>query len=506
MASLENSLALYAIQSHWLQSYCQTPPDLIIGTTNVTATIPFSPLVFTGISYCGEEFIYDCTHHGICMASLDLGMTFGFSGFQDSYLDLIPTSPSQWLFPTTANGNNYCMVDQGENQSFLILSGSDICHYNFKCINNELRYYHDTLCTGSPTTYLLSSIPTALNISNIAYIGRIYTVTSGTESISWTTFITSLSTVLEQPEPLWVLSLLIVICSMMILFVHFSISAYKYSKTSRWKYLAFAIAFLISITECLVVVFASLQGMISLSYTNLLYGINSGFNFALNGLCLMEIVFRNTTQRIILGVILFTIYFILGSPYVFCLYFVNDEVSDVGIFLNFYFDTYAYPIWQIVCFAFDPITAITIIFYIIRISLISIQKSWYDTFLIVFNDQRLLWLSFISLVNFSSSVILQVLTTYTLFAQNDKMMIVYECIYALQHSVNICCTFWYSHYFPILLKRMLSIKQGTEDLKGEKGPSSKKLTDIIKMDSRKTAEAGKNEPRTIQGAATFKII
>ncbi|KAJ3307873.1 hypothetical protein HDV04_002383, partial [Boothiomyces sp. JEL0838] len=60
MSSNVNSGAAFAIQSHWLHDNCQNVPQLIIGTTDIYSTVPFSDLVYSGFGYCGWEWIEDC--------------------------------------------------------------------------------------------------------------------------------------------------------------------------------------------------------------------------------------------------------------------------------------------------------------------------------------------------------------------------------------------------------------------------------------------------------------
>ncbi|KAJ3312172.1 hypothetical protein HDV04_003305 [Boothiomyces sp. JEL0838] len=453
----ENENAQFVVQSHWLRSNCDANPDLITGSSNIFTSIAFSGLLEGGLGYCGGEFLYDCTHNGICAASLNINLTYGYQSFADTYMSTAPISLTQWVFPEKLNQGIYCTLSSFNN-SILLLSESPLCYHQTKCIENRLEIYSDSQCSQVAETFLLGNNAVSIQINNINYNAFMYTITNGVQPIVWTTFITDKTTVLSNSEPLWFSAFFMVVCAIALILTHLTIAIGKYRTTKRYKYAVFVVAYLFAISECIMVIFASLEGYVDLGYTNLAYGLVSCFNFGLNGLCLMEIVFRGLESRIQLTLLLAGIYVALGSPYLFCVYFVNDQNSLFGRFINFYFDTYSYPIWQIVCFAFDPITAIIIITYIVRVSLSSKQDKWYPALKLVFKDTKLRWISLVSIVNVLSSLFLQVATTYTLYAKNDKMMIFYECVFNLQHSVNLCCTFWYSFYFPLILRRMLTLR------------------------------------------------
>ncbi|KAJ3322729.1 hypothetical protein HDV06_002780 [Boothiomyces sp. JEL0866] len=463
--------ALYAVQSHWLNTECSSAPDLIVGSQNVFGTVPFSSLVMSGPGYCGSEWIEDCSYPGICAASEDLSMTFGYKSFQDSYFYNIPQSPSDWLFPVGAKGNTYCQVSN-VNETDLLLAGSKVCYNNFQCsASNQLLYFTDSSCQGNSQSFSGTPAQTNVQIGGIPYDISVFTVSTATETVKWTTYITSYETPLVAPEPLWILGVCIIILALALNASHTILAgkkAYHYTNLRRIKYSAYVVGYLFNILECVCVFLTFAQGSLPGTYSDTLFGLNSGFNVALNGVCLMEIVFRKPWQRatIIFGLIV--MYVLFGFPYVFDPVYYQDWESNFGIWLNGYFNSVSYPVWQIFCFAFDPITAGIIILFIIQSSLHELNDDLPTLLYIMFNDIQLVLLAAISVVNFVWSVFSQLATTYTLFARNDKEMAIYQIIFSLQHSINSCCTLWYCSYFPQVLTRMKALKKTVQSKKSIK--------------------------------------
>ncbi|KAJ3273792.1 hypothetical protein HDV01_003919 [Terramyces sp. JEL0728] len=482
--------ASYAVQSQWLLTECSNAPDLIIGTQDVFGTVPFSSLVISGPGYCGNEWIEDCSYPGICAASLDLSMTFGYKSFQDSYFYTVPQSPSDWLFPAGAKGNTYCQISNA-NETDLILAGSSVCYNNFKCSSaNEILYYTSSTCDGSYLAYPSNTLGVSVQIAQVDYALSVFTVTRAAETVSWTTYITPYETTLQGGETLWILAVCIIIFAILLNVIHLALSvkkAYLHHHAKRIKYCAYVVGYIFNILECIFVFFTFAQGTVSGTYVDLLFGLDSGFNVALNGICLMEIVFQKPWQRGIICLGLIAMYVLFAFPYVFNFVFSQDWVSDFGIWLNVYFNTISYPVWQIFCFAFDPITAGIIILYIIRSSLHELNDELSTLLFIMFNDAQLIGLAAISFLNFSFSVFLQLATTYTLFARNDKVMSIYQIIFSLQHSINSCCTLWYCSYFPQVLTRMKALKKTVKSKKSVKSGIEKR-SHTVKSEPQKESQ------------------
>ncbi|KAJ3270850.1 hypothetical protein HDV01_007399, partial [Terramyces sp. JEL0728] len=79
---------------------------------------------------------------------------------------------------------------------------------------------------------------------------------------------------------------------------------------------------------------------------------------------------------------------------------------------------------------------------------------------LMFSDYKLVVLCVISLINFIIAVYIQLATTYSFYAQNDQVMLVYDSMFALQHAINSCCTLWYYMYFPVLFAKVNMVKKG----------------------------------------------
>ncbi|KAJ3322724.1 hypothetical protein HDV06_002775 [Boothiomyces sp. JEL0866] len=465
--------ALYAIQSQWLHSQCANAPDVIVGSENVFDTIPFT-LDLTGVIY----WIEDCSYPGICSASIDPSLTFGYESFQNSYLYTVPNSPSEWMFPVAASGQKYCSV-VGVNETDLILPGSSLCYNNMQCDSHyNLHYFNDSDCQGSSLSYSLTQNEQTVNLGGNMCQVSTFQVGTGTEAITWTTFISPTATTLVQGESLWIIALTLVILPIIMNIFHGYIAikkAIQYQHfAKRAKFLAYLLGYILNILECVVVFMCSIQGTAPVWMADLFYGLDSGFTAFLNGVCLMEIVFRKTWQRICISISLLIVYVIFGWPYMFDYFFGSDYVTSVGIWMNYYFNSYSFPIWQIICFFFDPFTAGTIIFYIIRSSMTSLEDKFLHLIYIMFNDIYLVCLASVSVLNFVTSVWLQLVTTYSLFAQTDKVMQVYQVLFSLQHTVNSCCTIWYCLYFPEVLTRMQALKTKIKTKKSVKSTTGVK--------------------------------
>lgn len=353
------SNAAFAIQSQWLYNYCTGPPDLITGNTDINETIPFSPLVLTGTKMCGQSWIEDCSGPGICTASLDVNLTDGYLSFQDSYLYIVPDNLSQWLFPSEGNGNNYCVfVKDGETN--LLLEGSSLCFNNFKCTTNAtITTYNSLECTGSNSTYAINKNQQNITIGNSDYVVYSYKITTGDQGIVWTTFIPSIdnATPLKEPEPIWVLALVIGLVSVLALLTHILISVAEYAVTKRWKYLGYTIGYVFTICECVLMFLSAINGAFPTYTASPLFCLGSAFNVALNGICLMEIVFQRKYQQIIIIVFLVLTFICFDLPFLFNSWFATDTATPFGIWINYYYNSISYPVWQTFCVAFDPVTA-----------------------------------------------------------------------------------------------------------------------------------------------------
>ncbi|KAJ3322723.1 hypothetical protein HDV06_002774 [Boothiomyces sp. JEL0866] len=449
------SNAAFAIQSQWLSTYCTGPPDLIVGNTRINETVPFTPLVLTGPKICGQSWIQDCSCPGICAASLDTKITDGYQGFQDSYLYKLPDNLSDWLFPTEASGYNYCVLEN-DMETELILQGSPLCFRKMKCsANMTLLVYESFTCEGN---YLAHGIG-IVNIDGRDYNISKYEITSGSQDILWTTFIPSYSTPLKEPEPIWMLALVIGLVSVLALLTHILISVAEYAVTRRWKYLGYTIGYIFTICECVLMFLSAINGVFPTYTASPVYCLGSAFNVALNGICLMEIVFQRKYQQIIITVFLITTFMCFGFPFLFNSMFASDTTTDFGIWINYYYNSISYPVWQTFCVAFDPVTAVIIIFFVIRQTLWEVDDGVLSLVYIMFSDTKLVVLLGISIVNFVTSVFLQFATTYSFFARNDKIMVMLQMVFSLQHSINSCCTLWYNLYFPQVLVRMLAYKK-----------------------------------------------
>ncbi|KAJ3258393.1 hypothetical protein HK103_003681 [Boothiomyces macroporosus] len=395
-------------------------------------------------------------------------MTFGFRSFQDSYFYNIPQSPASWLFPVGAKGSTYCQISN-VNETDLLLAGSSVCYNNFQCsAAKQLLYFSSSNCQGSPHAYSTTPGLTNVSIGGSFYDISLFTVTTATEGVYWTTYITSFETPLVAPEPLWILGVCIIVFALSLNFIHTGLAAmkaYKSANYRRVKYAAYVVGYIFNILECICVFLTFAQGVLPGAYSDTLFGLNSGFNVALNGVCLMEIVFRKPWQRAVIIFGLIVMYVLFGFPYVFDPVFYQDWVSNFGVWLNTYFNSISYPVWQIFCFAFDPITAGIIIIYIIQSSMHQLEDNLPNLLYIMFNDVQLVLLAMISILNFVWSVFSQLETTYTLFARSDKEMAIYQIVFSLQHSINSCCTLWYCSYFPQVLTRMQALKKSVKSRK-----------------------------------------
>ncbi|KAJ3322727.1 hypothetical protein HDV06_002778 [Boothiomyces sp. JEL0866] len=449
MSSNAFSDALYSVQSQWLYSECTGEPDLIVGSSNIFETIPFSTLVSSGPGYCGSEWLQDCSYPGICAAILDTDLTSGYKSFQDSYLYFVPESPTEWLFPVGAIGKMYCQISN-MNETALILAGSKACHNSFGCSgDSNIVYYNDSSCQLDLASYSVRTSASSVYVNHNLYNLSVFRVTLGTEKITWTTYINTNGSVLLYPEPLWQLG------------------------------------FLLNISENMVAFYAYGLGQVNGGYYTVLYGLGSGFNVAMNGICLMEIVFQKKLHRAILAGLLVVIYVLFGLPYAVSIVFESYCSSGFCVWLGSYFNTISYPLWQIFCFAFDPITAGTIIFYIIRKSLNELDEDIISLFYIMFNDYQLVSIALISLLNFGSSVFLQLATTYTFFARNDKIMTVYQIFFSLQHTINSACTLWYYTYFPLVLARMKTLRKSMKNRKSVVSEKTRRMHDSVVSSTQK---------------------
>ncbi|KAJ3317325.1 hypothetical protein HDV06_001701 [Boothiomyces sp. JEL0866] len=482
---MENAHAQYAIQSHWLTTECKNTPDLIVGTTDILSTIPFSGLVITGPGYCGDMWIADCSHPGICMSSLDLTLSFGYKSFQDSYFSFLPQF-DQWVFPIDTKGS-YCKIDSG-NQTALLLENSHICWNGFSCGYAEISQYQFANCTGNSNIF--TSQQTVSNYS-LAFVS----LTSGTEAIVWTTFISNLYSVIQKPEPMWVLSLSVILLSTAIIAIHLFYSAYKYYRTKRWNFIAFVIGYILAVIEFITVYLSFTEGAISGIYPNLFYSLSSGFTMALNGVCLMEIVFKSKLNRIAAGLLIFVLYFCFGLPYIIYAIIHRAPKTPFVSFMKKYFDDISYPVWQIVCAIADPLTAAIIIGYIIKACLIKHSTDHSAILQLVLTDYKLVAIFLVSLINFLYITFLQLATTYTMYAQNDKIMTMYQTVFSLQHAISACCTLWYYLHFPAVLeagkklrKQLANRKPSQKDTKAGKSNKTVQSAKIVEQDSLITAK------------------
>ncbi|KAJ3258392.1 hypothetical protein HK103_003680 [Boothiomyces macroporosus] len=490
MSEIEFADALYSIQSQWLHSECVGPPDVIVGSPNISNTIPFGSLVWSGPTFCDNEWLVSCSHPGICSASLSLDLTAGYQSFQDSYLYHVPTSPDEWLFPIGASNSLYCQITGG-NTTSLLLTGSTLCYNNFQCSDNELRYFNQSGCVGNYTRIPLTKSISLIPIGNAIYQSAMYSVSKGTESIIWTTYITS-SYLFLPSEPLWIISLVLVLVSLTITFIHMGkalVLAYNSKNERRIRYLVYFLGFILTMGDVITAFLSYISGTMNPVYNDLIFGIDSGFNIALNGWCLMEIVFTKKPQRWALSFVLGVLFIAFGLPFVFYTLYVNDNVTPFGIWLVNYFDVVCYPVWQILYIAMDPMTAGTIIFYIINKSLDECDKDVLGLLWIMFSDVQLIMIAGVSFLNFAICVFLQLATTYTLFAQSDKHLMVYLVVFSIQHSINSCCTLWYATYFPAVLLRMKSLKKSIKANKNLNIENAKSLKDSEVSDTKKPADS-----------------
>ncbi|KAJ3322725.1 Canalicular multispecific organic anion transporter 2 [Boothiomyces sp. JEL0866] len=447
MPLIEAADALFAIQSQWLHSDCKFAPELIIGSIDVYATIPFSSLVVSGPGYCGNEWIKDCTHPGICAASLDLEMTFGYSSFQTSYLYFIPSSPAGWLYPIDAKGKTYCQISS-VNATDLLLAGSAVCYDSFQCTQDaNLLVFNDSTCQFLNQSHRLDSPLSNIQIGGETFNFTRFTVLNATEKVVWTTFITSQSTPLQRGEQLWILALFLLVISLVLTIVHAIIALamiFRHKGTRRFIYMVYFLGFILSVCDNVTSFLAYADGLFNTGYNGILYGLDSGINLALNGVCLMEIVFKETWQRVLISIALIIIYGMFGLPYLFYMLFEFDYTSSFGIWINGYFNSVGFPGWQIIAMAFDPLTAGIIIVFIIQKSLCQLKINILSVLWILCTDSHLVCLTVVSFFNFAICTFLELATTYTFFAQNDKIMNVYQDIYDLndkEKSENV------SHYF-----------------------------------------------------------
>ncbi|KAJ3309503.1 hypothetical protein HDV04_005995 [Boothiomyces sp. JEL0838] len=477
---MENALAAYAVQSHWLTSECQNTPDFILGTPNVAATIPFSGLVMTGPGYCGDMWIADCSHAGVCMASLDLGLSFGYKSFQDSYFNTVPTF-NQWVYPVDTTGN-YCKI-AGVNETALLLASSSVCWQGFKCGHSNITAYEFANCTG-PSNAVIT-----MQQSYAGYSLSFVTLSSGTEKIVWTTYITLLLSVLEAPEPLWSLSLALIIISIALVFIHLLVSLYKYYQTKRWNFIAFCFGYILSIIEFITVFLCFTQGAISGIYPNLFYGLSSGFTMALNGILLMEIACQTRISRIAVGLLVFLLYFFFGLPYVVYAIIANSPPTASVVFLESYFNVISYPVWQILCAIADSVIPGIIIGYIMKACLVQQTVKSSTVVRMLVTDYKLVAIFVVSLVNFFYITFLQLATTYTMYARSDKIMTMYQTVFSLQHAVSAICTLWYTLHFPIVLDAGRKLAKKIESIKSSHKEGKENTSGDLLISVRKSASS-----------------
>ncbi|KAI8892891.1 hypothetical protein BC833DRAFT_610359 [Globomyces pollinis-pini] len=472
-----NANAAFAIQSHWLRTDCSNPPDFILGNTDVWSTIPFSGLVYNGLGFCGWEWVKDCSSPGICSASLDLDMSSGYKSFQNSYLDALPNSFNDWLFPKDAKGEYYCVISTDQNNTALILAGSSYCYMDsMKCTTtHKLHLYPDTGCVGIPTTIVLSPTSESVTINQTPYDLSIYRIGNGTESIDWTTYISSLPNLVQEQEQLWIASLVCTIIAILIAFFHLIISTTQYLRSKRWNYLAYSIGFSLNIVEVIAIFLAWIQCTIPGYVSNFAYGLASGFTVTLNTAVLMEIVFHSKSYRILILSLFTTLYVFFGFPFVLNVVYMTGDPSPVKDWMMWYFNSISYIAWQVICYVFEPATAITILIYIVQSCLK--QSTFWTSMKILFSDKKLMFLCSISLGNSIISIFLQFATTYTLFANNDKRMIFYQTIFSIQHTINSCCTLWYCLYFPQVLQKLKLLQSCGSD----QVPKMNTAIDSLKM-------------------------
>ena len=117
--SLTNANAAYAFEMRWFSDYyCGGAPDLIVNTSASDTMALNSELVLTGVGYCGNSFLVDCSSPGFCMSSLDTSAsgTDGIESYADSYLaqaDGLSKDLAQ--FSVYSNGLTYCAINMGSN-------------------------------------------------------------------------------------------------------------------------------------------------------------------------------------------------------------------------------------------------------------------------------------------------------------------------------------------------------------------------------------------------------
>ncbi|KAJ3322726.1 hypothetical protein HDV06_002777 [Boothiomyces sp. JEL0866] len=488
MSAIEFSDALYSIQSQWLHSECSGPPDVIVGSTNISNTIPFGYLVWSGPTFCDNEWLVSCSHPGICTASMALDLSFGYQSFQDSYLYQVPKSPDDWLFPIGASNSLYCQISDG-NETNLLLADTPLCFNNFQCKTNELLYFSDSACQEIYTQVPLTASRVIASLGNNTVEVALYQVGKGTETVIWTTYITANYLFLPS-EPLWIISLILVLICLIVTAVHAGKAlalAYRSKNAKRARFLVYFIGFLLTMGDTITAFLSYISGSMNPGYNDVIFGLDSGFNIVLNGICLMEIVFKDRRQRAILCGLLLIIFILFGLPFVFYILLTNPDPSPAGEWLLNYFDVACYPVWQILYIAMDPLTAGIIIFHITRQILHEYDNDILGMLIIMFSDLQMIIISLVSFSNFVLAVFLQLATTYTLFAQSDKHLMVYLVVFSLQHSINSCCTLWYATYFPTVLLRMKSIKKS---IKAKKNLQTEKVHTFKETMSSTTQKAG----------------
>ncbi|KAJ3267620.1 hypothetical protein HDV01_004658, partial [Terramyces sp. JEL0728] len=395
-----------------------------------------------------------------------LSLSFGYKSFQDSYYNHIP-SFGEWVYPIDTKGD-YCFVSN-LNETALILSNSNICWNGIQCGHSNVTVYGNIDCTGPPYT------------PSPNYNFSFVSLTHGTQKTVWTTYISHFYSAIQQPEPLWILSLSVIIISIAMVGIHLVISIYKYYKTKRWNFIAFMIGYLLAITEFVTVYLAFTKGSISAIYPNIFYSLSSGFTMALNGVCLMEIIFSSVVNRIAVGGLIFVLYFCFGVPYITYAIIHHAPKSPLVTFLKQYFDNVAYPVWQIVCAVADPLTAGMIIAYIVKACLVQHTGDKKSIVELIFSDYKLVAIFVASFLNFATITFLQLATSYTMFARNDKVMTMYQTVFSLQHAVSACCTLWYYLHFPIVLeagkklRRELAKRKTSQKEKGNKTVQSERV-------------------------------
>ncbi|KAI8895765.1 hypothetical protein BC833DRAFT_600110, partial [Globomyces pollinis-pini] len=413
-------------------------------------------------------------------------MSSGYKSFQNSYLDALPSSFNDWLFPKDAKGEYYCVISTDQNNTALILAGSSYCYMDsMKCTTtHKLHSFPDIGCVGIPTTIVLSPTSESVTINQTSYDLSIYRIGHGTESIDWTTYISSLPNLVQEPEQLWIASLVCTIIAILIAFFHLIISITKYLRSKRWNYLAYSIGFSLNIVEVIAIFLAWIQCTIPGYVSNFAYGLASGFTIALNAAVLMEIVFYSKSYRIMIILVLVTLYVFFGLPFVFNVVYMTGDPSLTKDWMIWYFNSISYMAWQVICYVFEPGTAVVILIYIVRKCLIQFKETFWSSMKILFSDTKLIILCSISLGNSIISIFLQFATTYTLFANDDKRMIFYQTIFSIQHTINSCCTLWYCLYFPQLVKKIRIIQT---NYSSNRNSNRKDVVDSIKLKKDKKA-------------------